>query len=224
MHGALIVMAKKPTVSTTKTRLCPPLTREETAGLYRCFLLDTLELMTRVDGVQPIIAYLPLDAEPFFKRLAPPGFEFIRQMGTNLAERLDYVLTQCLQKGHRQVVAVDSDSPTLPVAYLKQAFRALEDSNVDVVIGPCDDGGYYLIGIESPRPALFQGMVMSTSTVTAETLERARRNDLRSVRLPTWYDVDTAEDLEKLIGELRSQPNHPARHTRAFLSEELGRL
>jgi rSAM/selenodomain-associated transferase 1 len=224
MHRALIVMAKKPTIGTTKTRLCPPLTREEAVSLYRCFLLDTLKLMTRVDGVQPIIAYLPVDAEPFFKRLAPPGFEFIRQIGADLAERLDYVLTHCLQKGYRQVVAVDSDSPTLPVAHLKQAFRALEDPTMDVVLGPCDDGGYYLIGMKSPHPTLFRGIVMSTSTVAAETLERARSNDLRSACLPNWYDVDTAEDLERVIGELRSQPQHPARHTRAFLSEELGRF
>jgi glycosyltransferase A (GT-A) superfamily protein (DUF2064 family) len=113
---------------------------------------------------------------------------------------------------------MDSDSPTLPLACLRQAFRELDDPTVDVVLGPCDDGGYYLIGLKSPCPALFRGIVMSTPTVVAETMERAREQGLRVGCLSRWYDVDTLEDMERLIEELRSQPDHPAQHTRAFLS------
>lgn len=119
---------------------------------------------------------------------------------------------------------MDSDSPTLPVAFLEQAFRALDDPAVDVVLGPCDDGGYYLIGLRAPCPALFRGIVMSTSTVAAETLERARARGLRVACLPSWYDVDTPEDLERLIQELHARPDDQARHTRAVLSKVTGRL
>ncbi len=222
MHRALLVVAKKPSIGRTKTRLTPPLSGQEAAELYRCFLLDTLELMKLVEVAQPIVAYLPPDAEPFFRRFAPPGFDFVPQVGADLGERLDNVLTHCLEKGYRQAVVMDSDSPTLPVAYLEQACQELDDPTVDVVLGPCDDGGYYLIGLKSPCAALFRGIVMSTSTVMAETLERAQEQGLRVACLPGWYDVDTPDELERLVGELRSQPHHPAQHTRAFLSDAMG--
>jgi rSAM/selenodomain-associated transferase 1 len=217
-----MVVAKEPSVGRTKTRLSPPLRSQQATDLYRCLLLDTLELMRRVKGVQPIVAYLPPEAGPFFRRFVPPGFDFVPQVGADLGERLDNVLTYCLQGGYHQAVVMDSDSPTLPVAYLRQAFRELGDPNVDVVLGPCDDGGYYLIGLKSPCSALFRGIVMSTSTVVTETLARAQEQGLRAARLPRWYDVDTYEDLERLTEELLSQPDHLAQHTRTFLSNTMG--
>ena len=217
--SALIVVAKEPVAGKTKTRLSPSLRSQEATELYGCFLLDTLELVHRVEGVQPIIAYLPRSAEPFFRAIAPPGFDLVPQEGADLGERLDNVLRQCLQSGYRQAVVIGSDSPTLPLIHLAQAFRELEDPEVDVVLGPSDDGGYYLIGLKSPCSPLFRGIVMSTSTVATETLERARGEGLRVACLPRWYDVDRPEDLARLIEELRSQPDHPARHTRAFLAD-----
>jgi rSAM/selenodomain-associated transferase 1 len=214
-----MVMAKEPLAGQTKTRLSPPLSDQEAAELYRCFLLDTLELMQRVGSVQPIIAYHPVEAEPFFRRFAPPGFDFVPQVGADLGERLDHVLTTCLQNGYGQAVVTDSDSPTLPLTYLRQAFSELDDPDVDVVLGPCDDGGYYLIGLKSPCSALFQGIAMSTSSVLADTLQRAQEQGLRAVCLPRWYDVDTHESLTRLAKELASRPDRPARHTRAFLSD-----
>lgn len=222
MHRALVVMAKKPLVGRTKTRLYPALRDRQAVELYRCFLLDTLGLMRQLEGVQPIVAYLPSEAEPFFREMAPPGFRFVPQAGADLGERLDTVLTQCLRSGYRQAVVMDSDSPTLPLAHLRQAFRELDDPAVDVVLGPCDDGGYYLIGLKSPCSALFRGIVMSTSTVMAETVQRARELGLRVVCLPRWYDVDTPEDLLRLIEELRCRPDVPARQTRSFLAGAAG--
>ena len=140
-------------------------------------------------------------------------------MGADLGERLDNVLRDCLQSGYRQVVVTDSDSPTLPAAHLEQAFGELDDPAVDVVLGPCEDGGYYLVGLKAPCSALFRGIVMSTSTVLAETLERAEEQGLRVACLHSWYDVDTYEDLGRLAEELASQPDHVARHTRAFLGD-----
>ena len=214
-------MAKAPLVGSTKTRLCPPLGSQEATKLYRCFLLDTLELMRRVEGVQPIIAYSPPATQPFFEQIAPPGFDLVPQVGADLGERLDNVLTHCLQSGYQQTAVMDSDSPTLPVAYLRQAFQELDDPAVDVVLGPSDDGGYYLIGLKSPCSALFRGIVMSTSTVMVETLERAQEQGLKVACLPRWYDVDRPEDLERLIGELRTQPDRLAHHTRAFLTDDM---
>jgi len=214
---ALVIMAKEPSPGGTKTRLSPPLTAGEAAGLYRCFLLDTLELVRCVASARPVVAYAPPGARSFFQRCAPPGFSLIPQQGADLGERLDRVVAACLERGHRQVVIVASDSPTIPLAYLEQAFRELDDPPMDVVLGPCDDGGYYLVGLKQRSPALFRGVVMSTATVLEETLARAEREGLRVACLPPWYDIDTFEDLERLERELRARPEHPAQHTRAYL-------
>lgn len=218
----LIVMAKEPSAGRTKTRLSPALSEQEAAELYRCFLLDTLELMRQIPDVQPIIAYSPPEAAPFFRRIASPDFDVFPQVGADLAERLNNVITYHIQRGYSPVVVIGSDSPSLPIVYVTQAFQALDDQAVDVVLGPSDDGGYYLIGLRSPSPHLFQGIVMSTPTVAEETLQRAREHGLRVSCLPSWYDVDRTEDLERLVEELRLQPHHPAEHTRAFLSQVIG--
>ncbi len=218
MDRALIVVAKEPQAGRTKTRLSPPLSGQQAADLARCFLLDTLELMLRVEIAQSILAYTPDEAEPFFRRFVPSGFKFIPQVGVDLGERLDNVLAHCLQGGYEQAVVMDSDSPSLPKAILERAFRELENPDVDVVLGPCEDGGYYLIGVKARCPALFQEITWSTSAVTTETLHRAQEHGLRVACLPHWYDVDMYVDLQRLAEELRSLPEDLARHTRAILA------
>jgi len=219
MDRALIIVAKKPEPGRTKTRLSPPLNGEQAAELYHRFLLDTLELMRQVEIAQPILAYTPDEAKPFFQGIAPDGFELVPQVGPDLGERLHNVLSGCLQNGYRQAVVMDSDSPTLPVDTLRQAFDLLDDPGVDVVLGPCEDGGYYLIGIKQPCAALFRGIPMSTPQVAAETLQRAHEQGLRVASLPPWYDVDLYADIQRLNEELRSLPADRARHTRTFLAQ-----
>lgn len=216
MENALIVVAKKPSPGTTKTRLVPPLSPQRAAELYRCLLLDTLDLMCRVRDVKPVIAYTPADAESYFRGIAPHGFELVAQQGQTLGERLDRVLRAHLQMGYRRVVVMDSDSPTLPTEYLLGSFRHLEADHVDVVLGPCEDGGYYLIGLKHPCSAIFQ-VVMSTSTVFQQTLQLAHREGLRTACLPSWYDIDTPKDLERLQGELAGLPADTAPCTRQWL-------
>lgn len=217
---ALIVVAKQPAVGRTKTRLCPPLSGGQAAQLYECFLRDVLELAARVDGVQPVVAYLPDEGRDYFVNLAPNGFEFTPQQGADLGRRLDNVLRHCLSNGYRQAVVMSSDSPTLPLDYLRRAFQALDDPDTDVVLGPCEDGGYYLIGVKTPNSALFDGIEMSTSTVGEETLRRAARAGLNAVCLPEWYDVDLPSELARLVDVLlRDNQPATAHHTREFLAE-----
>src|SRR3989304_1342761 len=109
--NALLVVAKRPTPGQTKTRLAPPLTPEQAAQLYEAFLCDTLNLIRKVPGVKPIIAYLPDDAGGYFRALAP-DFEVLPQRGADLGARLDNALADCLTNGYRQAVIMDSDSPT----------------------------------------------------------------------------------------------------------------
>lgn len=208
-------MAKRPAAGQTKTRLCPPLTPEQAAELYACFLADVVdrarEAAALVDGLQPAIAYAPADARAYFAGLVP-DFSLVAQAGATLGERLDGVLGGAFARGYGQVAAINSDSPSLPAAYLAQAFDALDDPATDAVFGPCDDGGYYLIGLKRPHPRLVRGVPMSTADTLADTLRVAGDLGLRVALLPAWYDVDSAPELERLYAD-------PAlgRHTREFL-------
>ena len=217
--NALIVVAKRPAAGHTKTRLSPPLSPDQAALLYECFLRDTLELMRRVTrrvpGVKPVIAYLPRDAESYFAQLAPE-FDRMVQTGDDLGARLDHALQRYLALGYERVAIMNSDGPTLPIDHLAAAFDALSD-HADVVLGPSDDGGYYLIGLKKPAPRLLREVQMSTPRVTADTLALAEAEGLRVKLLPVWYDVDDVESLRRLRDELATAPSHVAPHTRSFL-------
>jgi glycosyltransferase A (GT-A) superfamily protein (DUF2064 family) len=118
--------------------------------------------------------------------------------------------------GEASVAVIGSDSPDLPAAYLREAFVRL-GAGADVVLGPADDGGYYLIGLRARQPRLLREVPMSTPSVLADTLALARELGLRVELLPPWYDVDTAADLRQLAGRLRCAPAGVAPRTRAFL-------
>jgi rSAM/selenodomain-associated transferase 1 len=213
----LLVVAKQPAPGHTKTRLCPPLTHDQAASLYDCFLRDTLNVMRKVPNVRCVIGYLPEDAREYFRQLAP-DMGLTCQHGTSLGERLDHLLTEALLGGSQQAVVMDSDSPTLPAAYLSQAFDELADA--DVVLGPTRDGGYYLIGMKQPRPRLLREVQMSTPRVLADTLVLASASGLTVSLLPSWYDVDTAEDLHRLEDEIAGlSVNGRAVATRRWLSQ-----
>ena len=219
MKKALIVMAKRPFPGRTKTRLCPPLSHEEAALLYENFLKDTLANVRTLPGVTPFVAWAPEGELAYFQRLAP-GFDLILQQGDSLGARLDAALAFCSQQGFQQVAAVSSDAPSLPAVFLQQAFAYLDEPDCDVVLGPCQDGGYYLIGWKQPHPRLVTEVPMSTKTVLQDTLRLAEDEQLRSRLLPAWYDIDEFSDVARLIADLESASEVGA-HTRHFLRNHL---
>jgi uncharacterized protein len=215
--NTLLVVAKLPIPGQTKTRLCPPLSHAQAADLYECFLRDTLDIMRKVHDVQCVIGFLPEDAGDYFQQLAP-DMNLTCQSGESLGERLDHLLTDALVKGSQRAVVMDSDSPTLPSEYISQALDQLADA--DVVLGPTQDGGYYLIGLKQPQPHLLRQVQMSTSHVLADTLGLAKATGLVVSLLPTWYDIDTIDDLFQLDGEINgSSDNGSAPATRVWLAQ-----
>ncbi len=212
---ALLVIAKRPAPGHTKTRLSPPLLPEQASDLYECFLRDTLDVARAVPAVSRLVHYAPDAAADYFEQLAP-DFGRRPQVGDSLGPRLDEVLTHCLEDGYQRAVIMDSDSPTLPPAYVERAFAGLDAA--DVVLGPCEDGGYYLIGLKRPQPRLLREVPMSTPYVLRDTLALARQAGLRVALLPVWYDVDTSQELERLRADLSVEANRAAPHTRAYLS------
>ncbi len=214
MDRALIVVAKKPVPGRTKTRLCPPFTPESAAEFYRCLLLDTLALMARLEIADHTIAYTPAGAHDYFEDLAPNGFRLVSQQGDNLGERLANALAYHFELGYRQVVIMNSDGPTLPLACLDEAFSRLD--RADVTLGPGHDGGYYLIGMKRLHPELFEEIDWSTERVIPQTLARCRGLGLSVHQLPEWYDVDVKADLDRLRRDLEREPRL-APHTWHFL-------
>ncbi|MGH7387961.1 MAG: TIGR04282 family arsenosugar biosynthesis glycosyltransferase [Candidatus Rokuibacteriota bacterium] len=215
---AVAIMAKAPVAGAVKTRLMPPLTAAEAAHLYRAFLLDKIEQVRALEDAHAVVAYTPLEASGVFEELAP-GFELLPQRGPELGARLANGLAELLAHGHAAAVAIDSDTPTLPTAFLQQGVDILLRGDADVVVGPCDDGGYYLIGARAERPELFENMPWSTPGVLFETLRRARAAGLTTACLPEWFDVDTAADLERLRASLTAPGATIARHTARFFAE-----
>lgn len=215
MDNALIVVAKEPIPGLTKTRLCPPFTPAGAAEFYRCLLLDTLALMSRVEVADHAIAYTPTEAQPYFERLAPNGFGLVPQRGADLGERLANALCYHFDLGFQRAVIMNSDGPTLPLACLEEAFSGLD--RADITLGPGHDGGYYLIGMKRLHPELFQGIAWSTDRVIPQTLAASHRLGLRVHQLPEWYDVDIEADLKRLRQDLARDPTL-APCTRTFLS------
>jgi uncharacterized protein len=194
---AVAIMAKAPRPGAVKTRLCPPLVAAEAAALYRCFLLDKIAAVRALVDAQPVVAYTPDEARAEFAALAP-DFILAPQHGPDLGARLHATLAGLLAAGYRGAIAVDSDTPTLPREFLQQAVDSLTRPGPDVVLGPTEDGGYYLIGVRVAHQALFDGVPWSTSVVLEITLRRAAAAGLKAVCLPAWFDVDTPDDLRRL--------------------------
>lgn len=218
MPVAVAIMAKAPTAGAVKTRLIPPLTASEAAHLYRCFLLDKIEQVRALKDAHATIAYTPVEAREVFETLAP-GFALLPQRGQDLGARLANGLAELLAQGHSGAIAIDSDTPTLPTAYLQQGVDLLTRAEADVVVGPSDDGGYYLIGVRAPRPELFADMPWSTPAVLPETIRRARTAGLTTASLPEWFDVDTAADLERLQVSLAEPRAGKPEQTARFFAE-----
>lgn len=226
---ALGVMTKAPRAGLVKTRLTPPLKPEEAAALNTCFLRDLAGSVTTVarrGSAQGIAVYTPLGAEGDYAEILPEDFALLPQRGETLSERLVNAFEDLFTLGFESVCLIGSDSPTIPTQVFSQAAHVLSGPDARLVLGPSEDGGYYLIGLQQPQTSLFENMEWSTELVLEQTVERAKESDLKIQLLPTWYDVDDSATLQRLCQELfspdKTNPEaYPAPATRAYLAELL---
>jgi len=223
MTALLIIFAKEPRPGQVKTRLSPPLSPKEAAQLYHSFLLDILEEMARVPEVRLAMGFSPPGAQVIFRGLAPPGTDLFPQEGADLGERMARAFARGFAAGFRPVMLRGSDVPDLPAAVVSEAREVLAAGRAQVVLGPCPDGGYYLVGCSSPQPLLFQGPAWSSSTVLADTLRLARQQGLRVHLLPRWPDIDTYADLRTFLHRGRPAPQ-PGWRSREKARRLLGML
>jgi len=193
---ALVVMVRLPIPGLCKTRLCPPLTELQAADLYQAFLTDIgRELQSWSAPVDIWLAWHGEGGDAGeLAALFPEHTYLLAQQGDSLTERMTTVFEQLFERGYRRIVMRNSDSPHLPLAFLEQAFAALQQEAGSVVLGPDLDGGYYLVGLDRPAQGLFPTQ-MSTDSVFQQTVEAARSRQRRVVELPAFLDVDDADDL-----------------------------
>ena len=242
---ALAVMTKAPQAGRVKTRLVPPLTPEEAAELNKCFLRDTTAAISSACSRRPagdanknqfehanaprseaatrgrgIAVYTPVGAEWVYTDILPTDFVLLPQRGDEFGERLYFAVEDLFKCGFDSVCLIDSDSPTVPAENFAEAVELLTTTADRVVLGPSDDGGYYLIGVKKPHRHLFEQVDWSTERVLKQTIERATEIGLDVKLLPTGYDVDDAVSLRRLSNELlRGRKNVDlAPSTRAFLT------
>src|SRR5579864_8812830 len=202
-------MAKASAPGRAKTRLVPPLTFEEAAVLNTAFLQDVADnvLLAARDadrhaGIAGYAAYGPPGSEDFFRRTLPPSIGLIEAWLPNFGDCLLRTIEDIFARGHRSAVVLNSDSPTLPTAFLVETAAALARPGDRAVLGPSSDCGYYLLGLKATHRRLFEDVAWSTEHVAEQTLERAREIGLEVYRLPVWYDVDDAASLRRLQDEL----------------------
>ena len=230
---ALAVMTKAPRKGQVKTRLTPPLTPDEAAMLNAYFLRDTANALSAAAmtgkgsgrNARGVAVYTPVGSEEAYADILPGDFEFVPQRDGSFGERLCFAVEDLFKCGFDSVCLIDSDSPTVPASSFGQAMDLLSLPGDRVVLGPTDDGGYYLIGLKEPRHELFERIDWSTERVFEQTVERAREIGVETKLLPSGYDVDDSASLRQLCDELLTEnsPADMARETRKFLKEIIAR-
>lgn len=209
---ALVIVARYPEKGKTKTRLARSLGDDATAQLYHAFLTD---LAQRFAGWSYDLhwAYTPAEADfaSFATTLAPEHATDMRsfpQQGPDLGARLQHAFQSTCGRGYSKTILIGSDSPQISRAIIQRAEAALE--HADVVLGPAEDGGYYLIAMRQPYD-VFSDIPMSTSVVLQMTIEKAQRQRLAVSLLEPLFDIDELPDLERLAHLLqRDQGLAPA--------------
>ena len=156
----------------------------------------------------------------------PREFDLLPQRGDGFGERLAFAAEDLFQCGFASVCLIDSDSPTVLSDVYKKAVEWLSKPADCVVLGPSDDGGYYLIGLKRNVPELFDRIDWSTEHVLEQTTQRAQELNLKVLLLPTGYDIDDRTMLRRLRDELLSDKSPPALapHTRKFVAELAARM
>lgn len=184
-----------------KTRLAADIGDFAATRIYRTFVIALLARLRNVTaGARPVLAYAPRERQHEFAQLAD-GWKLVPQATGDLGERMRSFFQDAFAGGARRVVLLGSDSPNVPLQYVRQALRRLKDE--DLVLGPTPDGGYYLIGARVAVPGIFDGVTWSSPQVWKQTVARVQNARLSFGELPQWYDVDDGKDLSRLMQDLR---------------------
>jgi rSAM/selenodomain-associated transferase 1 len=214
------VMARAPVSGHCKSRLAKTIGNDAAAKLYKAFLLDTLDILGAIEAKRYIVfATQEVDGLRVLDHLVSSPWVVMPQAPGDLTDKLLHASRQLSEDGGAPML-VGSDAPLLNGRALGQAASGMKPGAV--AIGPATDGGYYLIASDQHHSALFEDMPWSTDSVARVTRQRCAALGLNIVELPESYDIDTQEQLHRLISDLKTD-TRSASHTRAAL-HELGLL
>lgn len=214
----LLVFLKYPAPGRVKTRLAATLGHAAAAQVYRACVELTLEELEGLCSHTTLYVSPPESVEAC-RHWVESTWRVQPQRGDSLGARLRHATQAAFKEGAERVVVIGTDAPWLTAQAVNAAFDALLRD--DVVLGPAEDGGYYLIGLSKPMPGLFEGIAWSTAEVYAQTLECARQLNASVHALPTGYDVDTIDDLQRLVGDMSGKEASPLAEIRDILARRV---
>ena len=196
----LIVFCKAPRVGFVKSRLAATVGAETACRYYDQMVAKLLDHLQGIEGVT--LAVTPDDAMGEVSRWKRrPSWKVAGQGSGDLGHRLEQAFGRAFDAGTERVVVIGADAPEVTEADVREAFLALRRD--DLVIGPAEDGGYWLIGMSQPQPDLFRNQEWGTDQVCAETLRRARSRAMLVSCLRLLSDIDTEEDWKRYCARTR---------------------
>ena len=238
----IAVFSKKPESGKSKTRLVPPLTLKEAKELSEAFLADTIRLIDDIDCIdQRIIYFYPPPSSEYFKSIANGSIGQLRinslkpespwmikpQEGKDFGERLSNAIREELKSCSKKLeiynnkikkfIIIGSDSPTIPQRYIKEALLILKSE--EIVLGPAQDGGFYLIGAKKSWPGIFKSVRWSSRNTLRDVILNLEKLSITYKLLPQWYDIDEITDIGKLSKEIKKMPDFYCRNTGTLLSK-----
>jgi hypothetical protein len=198
MKKALITFAKAPVPGTVKTRLQADIGAEKAVATYKTFVTEVISQCAKLKDVDRFLGCAPTVSDPFLKGLADThGMQRFKQHGDSLGARIFNAFKYCSKKGYSKIVLIGTDSPSLPISFIRKAFSELEKK--DFVIGPCFDKGLYLIGMRKEKIGLIsRNIKIDTGKDVNGIMKKVREVDISLSMLPFWYDIDKVDDLEFL--------------------------
>ena len=193
-NNAVIIFIRSPEKGRVKTRLAKGVGDTAALALYRCFVMDVLDMVRSTPWALRVY-YYPENAIHHIRDWLGEDLDLFPQKGTTLGEKMENALADTFTARYERAVLIGSDLPDLPSQILDTAFKALEQCSA--AIGPSHDGGYYLIGFTAKgfTPRIFHGIPWGTDQVFDLTLNRFKDHHVSHCTLPVWRDIDTQKDL-----------------------------
>ncbi len=196
-NSALGIMFRIPQLGKVKKRLAAQIGDEMTLKIYNMMLQKTIKNVSRLSNIA---------LYGFYKGTLSANLNILKtvqnipQRGKDLGERMLNAFKWLFNQGYKKVILIGSDSPDIPLSYIKEAFSRLDTR--ELVLGPAEDGGYYLIGLKAPIDSLFKNIRWGSSQVLRDTIKIAEIEGITYSLLPQWYDIDDVESLKRWMPQL----------------------
>lgn len=192
MEKVLLIFIKNPELGNVKTRLAKSIGKDKALQVYKELLKKTINAAVKTDARRQVWYSTFIDYED---GISSDSFEKYLQTGSGLGQRMSNAFHQAFEEGIDRAVIIGSDCPSLNEIVIKDAFDRLKKN--DLVIGPSEDGGYYLLGMNRFSEIIFKDIEWSTESVFDSTIQKAKEEGLKVFLLPVLNDIDNLEDLKK---------------------------